>query len=278
MIYNILQYVFAGLGALSIGLGAWQRQKRGVFFMSALASFASAIAAHYHVFWATSTFGMCIPWALLCALNTIDMSWRLKTGFVLFLALGSVIAIYPTYHDERWGRVDRSALAPEERAKQEEAARVGDLGIREWLLHNVNFRLVRGLDLKGGLRLVYTVDVDEAIRDKRDRFYDELRQSLARAYGFTAQDKQSTNEDLKKLIGKVRLEKSRDQAGTLFINFEDAADADKINDEFMKTYGAELARQFSSDRKRVTMLGGDRHPALCIKIDCGRALKHGITF
>jgi hypothetical protein len=35
---------------------------------------------------------------------------------------------------------------------------------------------------------------------------------------------------------------------------------------------------FALDRKRVTMLGRDRHPAFGIKIDCGRALKHGITF
>ncbi len=31
-----------------------------------------------------------------------------------------------------------------------------------------------GLDLRGGLRLVYTVEVEEAIRDKRDRYADEI--------------------------------------------------------------------------------------------------------
>jgi preprotein translocase subunit SecD len=253
MIYNILQYVFAGLGALSVVLGVWQRQKRGVFVMSAAASFCSAIAAHYHVFWATAAFGLAVPWALVCALPTIDLGWRAKAGFVLFLALGSALTIYPTYHDERYGRIDRANLGPEERTKVEEAARIGDRGIREWLLENVPFRLVRGLDLKGGLRLVYAVDVDEAIKDKRDRYYDEIRQSLTRAYGFTAQDKQASLDDLKKLVGKVRVEKSREQVGTLFINFEDAADADKITDEFMRPYAAEMQRQFSADRKRVTL-------------------------
>jgi hypothetical protein len=32
------------------------------------------------------------------------------------------------------------------------------------------------------------------------------------------------------------------------------------------------------DGERVTVLGGDRHPAFGIETDCGRALKHGITF
>ncbi|MDI1432161.1 protein translocase subunit SecD [Polyangium sorediatum] len=252
MIYNILQYAFAGLGALSLGLGAWQRSKRGVFIMSAIASFCTAIAAHYHVFWATATFGLCVPWALFCALNTIDLSWRVKAGFVLFLALGSWLAIYPTYSDERYGRIDRSGLGPEERAKVEEDARVGNRGVREWLLSNIEFRLVRGLDLKGGLRLVYTVDVDEAIKDKRDRYYDELRQTLARSYGIVGAEQQASVEDLKKLTGKARVEKSRDNVGTLFIHFEDAADADKVNDEFMRPF-QEMQRQFSSDRKRVTL-------------------------
>ncbi|MDI3284028.1 protein translocase subunit SecD [Polyangium sp. 15x6] len=252
MIYNILQYAFAGLGALSLALGAWQRSKRGVFVMSAIASFCTAIAAHYHVFWATATFGLCVPWALLCALPTIDLSWRTKTGFVLFLALGSWLCIYPTYADERYGRIDRSGLGPEERAKVEEDARVGNRGVREWLLSNIEFRLVRGLDLKGGLRLVYTVDVDEAIKDKRDRYYDEVRQSLARSYGFVGAEQQASVDDLKKLIGKVRVEKSRENAGTLFIHFEDTADADKVNDEFMRPF-QEMQRQFSSDRKRVTL-------------------------
>lgn len=251
MIYNIIQYVFAGLGVLSIGLGAWQRSKRSIFLLSALASFSAAIAAHYHVFWASATFGMCIPWALLCALSTIDLGWRAKTGFVLFLALGSALSIYPTYHDERYGRIDRSNLAPEERAKAEEAARIGDRGFREWLVSNVPFRLVRGLDLKGGLRLVYTVDVDEAIKDKRDRYYDEIRQALSRSYGFTEKDKQATNDDMKKLVGKARVEKSREHAGTLFVNFEDAADSDKVNEEFMRPFN-EMQRQTSADRKRIT--------------------------
>ncbi|MDC3958245.1 protein translocase subunit SecD [Polyangium jinanense] len=252
MIYNILQYAFAGLGALSIALGAWQRSKRGVFVMSAIASFCAAIAAHYHVFWATATFGLSVPWAFFCALPTIDLSWRIKSGFVLFLALGSWLSIYPTYADERYGRIDRSGLGPEERAKVEEDARVGNRGVREWLLSNIEFRLVRGLDLKGGLRLVYTVDVDEAIKDKRDRYYDEVRQALARSYGIVGAEQQASVDDLKKLIGKVRVEKSREHAGTLFINFENAADADKVNDEFMRPF-QEMQRQFSSDRKRVTL-------------------------
>ncbi|UQA55867.1 protein translocase subunit SecD [Polyangium aurulentum] len=246
MIYNILQYVFAGIGALSLVLAVYVRSRRGVFVMSAITSLATAIAAHYHVFWATASFGMCVPWALFCALPTIDLSWRAKTGFVLFLALGSALSIYPTYHDERYGRMDWTGI--------EDEAKAGDRGVRQWILSNIPFRLVRGLDLKGGLRLVYSVDVDEAIKDKRDRYYDEMRQALARSYGIVAADKQATAQELRRLGDefKVRVEKSREHANTMYVNFENPADADRITDEFMRPFG-EMQRQFSADRKRVTL-------------------------
>ncbi len=253
MIYTILQYVFAGIAVLSGALAFWLRPKRGVFIVSMLAAFFAFIAARYQVFWASAVFGLCIPWALVCALNTIDLAWRAKTGFVLFLGLGAAVAIYPTYHDEYRGRIDRSGLSAEDAEKAEQAAMSGDRGVREWLLTNIPFRLVRGLDLKGGLRLVYTVDVDEAIKDKRDRNYDDLRLSLARAFDIVAKDKQATPEDMKKLAGKVRLEKSRDHVGTIVLNFENADDANKINEEFMTPYARELQRQFSADHKRVTL-------------------------
>lgn len=253
MIYTILQYVFAGTAVLSGALALWLRPKRGVFIVSMLAALFAFIAARYQVFWASAFFGLCIPWALVCALSTIDLAWRAKTGFVLFLALGATLSIYPTYHDERLGRIDRSGLTVEAAEKADQDARSGDRGVREWLLTNIPFRLVRGLDLKGGLRLVYTVDVDEAIKDKRDRNYDELRQSLAKTFDIVAKDKQATPEDLKKLAGKVRLEKSRDQAGLIILNFESADDANKVNEEFMTPYAKELQRQFSADHKRVTL-------------------------
>ena len=252
MIYTILQYVFAGTAVLSGALAFWLRPKRGAFLAAMLAALCAFIAARYQVFWASAVFGLCVPWALVCAASTIDLAWRAKTGFVLFCALSAALSIYPTYHDERYGRIDRSGLSAEDAEKVEQAARSGDRGVREWLLSNVPFRLVRGLDLKGGLRLVYTVDVDEAIKDKRDRYYDEVRQSLTKAFGIIEKDKVATPEDFKKLAGKARVEKSRDQAGTLIVVFENVDDVNKINEEFMTPY-RELQRQFSQDRTRVTL-------------------------
>ena len=188
MVHNLFQYGFAGVAGLCL-LAAWlSRPRRAVFAWAAISAACAAIGAHYYVFWALAVFGLMVPWALLCALGTIDFTWRMKTGFVLFLALGSALAIYPTYHDERFGRETLPTMSSEERAEHETKAQHGELGLARFLRANIPFRLVRGLDLKGGLRLVYTVDVDEAIKDKRNNYYEDMRREAAKVYGLYSGD------------------------------------------------------------------------------------------
>jgi preprotein translocase subunit SecD len=257
VLHNLLQYGFAGLGALCVLAALLRRPKRGAFTWAAISAGSAAFAAHYDVFWALAVFGLMVVWALFCATNYIDLGWRAKAGFVIFLGLGAALCIYPTYHDERFGKIEDQGSS-EERSEIETKARHGDLGLNRFLLSNIPFRLVRGLDLKGGLRLVYTVDVDEAIKDKRDRYYDELRAALATAMGFHTGDKPPTVEELSKLPTKLHIEKSREHAGTIVITFNDPADEAKINDEFLKRFLGELQLQRSSDRKTVTFrLKGD---------------------
>ncbi|MGK4004111.1 protein translocase subunit SecD [Sorangium sp. So ce1036] len=249
MLLNIFQYGFAGVAGLCL-LGAWlSRSRRGVFAWAALSAGAAALAAHYHVFWALATFGLMVPWALFCTGPWIDFAWRAKTGFALFLALGAALCIFPTYHDERYGRPDQSGLSSEELAEQETQAKRGDLGFSRFLTSNIPFRLVRGLDLKGGLRLVYSVDVDEAINDKRDRYYDDLRAELATAFGFHEGDAPPTIEQMQKLQTKLRIEKSRENTDTITITFDDPADAEKINDAFLTKFLGEMQLQRSADRR-----------------------------
>jgi preprotein translocase subunit SecD len=252
VLHNFLQLTFAGLAGICALAALLRRAHRGSFTMAALCAGSAAIAAHYDVFWALAVFGLGAVWSLFCATNYIDLAWRVKTGFVLALALGAALCIYPTYHDERYGKDDLSQLTPDERSEHEEQAKKGAFGPSEYLRDNIPFRLVRGLDLKGGLRLVYTVDVDEAIKDKRDRYYDELRAALATALGFHQGDKPPTVEELGKVTEKVQVTKSRDQAGTITMTFKDPADSKKVNDDFLKRFLGELQLQRAADGSTLT--------------------------
>ena len=193
-------------------------------------------------------------WALFCATSYIDLAWRMKTGLVIFLGLGAALCIYPTYYDEAHPDQKQrlTELTSDQRSAQETEARRGELGFGRFLRSNIEFRLVQGLDLKGGLRLVYTVDVDEAIKDKRDRYYDELRSAMATAFGFHTGDKVPTVEELGKLPTKVRIEKSRDKVDVITCTFVDPADSKKIDDAFLKKFLTELQLQRSADGAKIT--------------------------
>jgi preprotein translocase subunit SecD len=259
VLHNLFQFGFAGLAGLCL-LGAFlRRAHRASFFAAAMSAASAAVAAHFNGFPALVIFGLGSVWALFTATSFIDLAWRAKTGFVIFLALGAALCIYPTYHDERFGRDEHPGMSKDEIAEHEAKARRGDLGFGPFLRSNIPFRLVRGLDLKGGLRLVYTVDVDEAIKDKRDRYYDELRVALATALGFHSGDKAPTVEELSKLPEKVQVVKSKDQAGTIVLNFKDLADARKVNDDFLKKFLTELQLQRSADGLHLTFrIRGER--------------------
>ena len=255
MLHNLFQFGFAGLAGICVLAAFLRRVHRGSFFAAAISAFAAAVAARYDVFWALAVFGLGTVWALFCATSYIDLAWRAKTGFVLFLGLGAALCIYPTYHDETHPEDKRElgALTSDERSAQETLARHGDLGFGRFVRSNIDFRLVQGLDLKGGLRLVYTVDVDEAIKDKRDRYYDELRNALTTVFELHTGDKAPTVEELGKLPTKVRVEKSREKVDVITLTFVDPADSKKkIDDAFLKKFLTELQLQRSADGSRIT--------------------------
>ncbi len=113
---------------------------------------------------------------------------------------------------------------------------------------------MRGLDLKGGLRLVYTVSVDAAIKDKRDRYRDQIRAALATRLGFhTDKDKAPTVAELSKLPEKVTVvAPPPPKTAVIVVTFKDVEDAAKIDAEFLKPLLGELQLQRDPDKKTFT--------------------------
>lgn len=267
MIHNIVQFGFGGVALLCL-LGAWLAHTGRIYFVWAASAAAVAGAAgHYDIFWPVPVFGLMVVWALIGTLPIMRTGWRMNLGLAIYLLGCAMVAIYPTYHDERWGKASIAdpSLDAEARTNEEAAARRGERGLSNYLLANIPFRLVRGLDLKGGMRLVYTVEVDEALRDKRDRYYDDVRAALAKALpnvtGYSG-DGPPTVEQMQKLGGKVTLRKSRGRVDSFVVSIVDPAVATKtgvdgkqgelIDAEFLKPFLFELLTVRSSDGKEVT--------------------------
>jgi preprotein translocase subunit SecD len=221
MVDRILQYALGVPGLLFLVLGYFSRQRRWSWWTAAICALSAAIAAHYSAFWVLATFTLGAVWALVCALPFMDFAWRLKVGLVAAMGLGAFLCVWPTLEGVSDGKIRCPAYIHE----------------------NVPFKIVAGLDLRGGLRLVYTVDVEEAIKDKRDRYYDEMRQTLATAFGLHQGDKPPTREELAQLEEKVSLEKPRDKVSIINIRFKDPADDVKLDEAFLKRFQGEMAVQ-----------------------------------
>src|SRR5262249_9218911 len=134
-----------------------------------------------------------------------------------------------------------------ERSEEDIKAMHGDLGFGRFLRSNIPFRLVRGLDLKGGLRLVYTVGVQAAVKDKLDRYSAEIRAQPAPALGFHGGDKPPTVAEPSHLPEKVEVVPPKETANQIVLKFKDIADAKKVNDDFLKRFLTELQLQRSPD-------------------------------
>src|SRR5258705_10336357 len=221
MVDKILQYVLGVPGLLFLVLGYFSNYRRWSWWTAAICALSAAAAAHYDTFWALATFSLGMVWALVCTLPQMDFGWRLKTGFVAAIGLGAFLCVWPTL----------------------EGVTDGKLHCPAYVKDNVPFRVVAGLDLRGGLRLVYTVDVEEAIKDKRDRYYDEMRQMLATSYELHKGDKPPTREELSGLEQKVVLEKPRDNVSVINIRFIDPNDENKIDEACLKRFQSKMAIQ-----------------------------------
>jgi preprotein translocase subunit SecD len=91
-----------------------------------------------------------------------------------------------------------------------------------WFKKHVDKRIMLGLDLQGGLHLVYEVQVDKAVSDKADRLSGDIEERLRRD----------------KHVKEVRADRAgRDE---IILAFKDPNDAKKLDREFLKDYRKNL--------------------------------------
>ena len=223
----ILTSIF-GVLALAFGIaGAVARGHRVAFWLAALCAAGAAGAAWVDSFWPMAILGVISLSSAFAAADVIDLNWRMRAALNLGVVTFGFLALWPTFHSMSGGRFP----------------------CPKYVQDHVSFRLVAGLDLRGGLRLVYTVDVEEAVKDKRDHYYEDMRLELARIYGLHQGEERPTEETYKKLRDKVELEAPRRPAGILRMKLKPGVDPSKIDERFLERFRAELSYTRSQDQR-----------------------------
>jgi preprotein translocase subunit SecD len=153
----------------------------------------------------------------------MDKGWYIRFALMVVAVVGGFIVLWPSIHT--W------VPAP---------AAVRKL---------VNQRISPGLDIRGGLRLSYDVEVDEAVRDRRNLRADELTRELGQRIGMLPKDKTPTREQLTALRSKLLVKNEGERR--IRLTFTAPADLAKLDRDLVTRYGD--LREISRSDKDIVL-------------------------
>ena len=228
MINTVLTSIFGGLAALFVLSGFAFRSERWVLWSASLFAAGAAAAAHNDAFWPMALLGAISLWIAFAAVDVMDLGWRMRCAMTVSACLFGFLALWPTLPN--WS---------------------SKIKCPAYIQEHVSFRLVSGLDLRGGLRLVYTVDVDEAIKDKRDHYYEDMRLELAKIFGLHSGDELPSEDVYKKLRDKVELEAPRRPVDEIRLHVKEGTDPSKLDERFLERFRSEMSFSRTQDQRTL---------------------------
>ncbi|MBL8682896.1 MAG: protein translocase subunit SecD [Myxococcales bacterium] len=102
-----------------------------------------------------------------------------------------------------------------------------------WVKAKIPYRMNLGLDIRGGARLSYEVQIGAAIAARRDRVIENIREQLATDYGFHSGTGRLTEEASQRLAGKVQMRRNEGDNREFSVIFRNAADNSRLTNEML---------------------------------------------
>ena len=118
-----------------------------------------------------------------------------------------------------------------------------------WVRAHIPFRLNEGLDIRGGVRLSYDVQIGQAIADRRARSMEDFRGQLASDFGIHHGEGRLTPDEITRLAERVTV-----VAGStnreFIARFRNAADVSRVSDRMITN---RALRRLGSSGNTVTL-------------------------
>lgn len=152
----------------------------------------------------------------------MDRGWYVRTVFVLGLAVFAWLVLWPSL--DAW--IPAPAIVKQYFKK----------------------RISPGLDIRGGLRLMYEVEVDEAVKERRDTRADQLLVELGRQFGTVPKDKDPDRDQLSKTRQRVKVGQEGERR--IRLTFVKPGESAKLDRELINGYG-DLQEVSRSDQEVV---------------------------
>jgi preprotein translocase subunit SecD len=121
-----------------------------------------------------------------------------------------------------------------------------------WVSKTFARKISPGLDIKGGLRLVYEVEVDQAVRDRRDVLADQMLERVGEKLGVLKGGGLPSREELQRVRERVKVTKLGDRRMSLV--FTQPADAKKLDRDTVTKFGdlREISREGATVVLQIT--------------------------
>lgn len=123
-----------------------------------------------------------------------------------------------------------------------------------WVRSHIPFRLNEGLDIRGGARLSYDVQIEQAIAERRNARMDDVRDQLARDLGIHRGTGRLTPDEGNRLAQRVSV-RAGGSNREIRVRFTQSADASRLSDETLTRLG--IRRASSSGNEVVLALKQD---------------------
>ncbi|MBX3251321.1 MAG: protein translocase subunit SecD [Myxococcales bacterium] len=158
----------------------------------------------------------------------MDRSWYFRFSLVLAAIVAAWLTLWPSLDQAGW------VPAP------------------QWVKETFKRRISPGLDIRGGLRLMYEVEVDEYIRDRRDRYSEEMVRDLGVLLGVVEEDERDnlSREQLASLGERYTVQRVGPRS--IRVLFTSAEDKSQFTTEWLQRKYPEL-RLSGSDGMRVDL-------------------------
>lgn len=191
----------------------------------------------------------------------MERSWYIRLGLVLALVVVSVVLLWPTAyfltaetHLVREGET-LEEIAAQHGASIERLRQLNDLDenselregqllrvpgwlyIPDFILENIDRRITPGLDIQGGLRLMYTVDMDTATEDRRNAVAQQLVRRLGEKMDIVEEGEAPDQQQLERIRARVTPQMSRTNPRLIVLQFENPNDVRFVDRDYVRSFG-----------------------------------------
>lgn len=169
----------------------------------------------------------------------MERSWYFRFGTVVIAFLAAIFVLISTFNRVGWiGDYDDVIEAMREGDADE---RGGMTQFLVWMQENVDRQITPGLDIQGGLRLMYTVDMDAAVEDRQRARAQQLLRRLGERLDIVEEGEVPDEDQLAEIRARVNASVGDAESRLIVLRFRNAetraADMRQVDHDLVTSFG-----------------------------------------